>query len=73
VDPSENPKHCVHALLSAGLSEAAIVAELKAIDVDTSQPTINRIKRGKAKSIGFRLGMGLIKLRQRIAEQSAQG
>jgi arginine repressor len=53
------------------LSESEIVARLLELGVKTSQPTINRIKRGTAKKIDYAVGTGLLRLHKTLS-RSAQ-
>lgn len=48
------------------LSESEIVAKLAERGIRTSQPTINRIKRGKAGAIRYEVGVGLVELDQSL-------
>lgn len=53
-------------LVKAGLREAAIADRIKAAGVQTSQPTINRIKSGAIKSVKYELGQALINLHDEV-------
>lgn len=55
----------VQELVNSGLSEAKI-----ADAVGFSQPTINRVKLGKQKNIGFALGQSLIELQKKNRRKS---
>lgn len=60
-----SPTSAVRCLMKRhNLSESAIVAKLAELGVKTSQPTINRIKRGKAGAIRYDVGAGLIRLHE---------
>jgi arginine repressor len=52
------------------LSETEIVAKLLELGVKTSQPTINRIKRGKARKIDYAVGTGLLELHERLTHSN---
>lgn len=67
----DTPTTAVRSLLNDhSLSEAEIVSRLLAMGVKTSQPTINRIKRGKAGKINFDVGTGLLKLHEQLTQPS---
>ena len=54
----------VKKLNAAGLTEAQIVDAVRRIDptLSTRQPTINRIKLGRQKTLDYPLGAALVKL-----------
>lgn len=65
-----SPQSAVRSLVKQhNLSEAEIVSRLLELGVKTSQPTINRIKRGKARTINFDVGTGLLKLHETLTQQ----
>jgi len=49
----------VEKLIQSGLTESEIASR-----VGSSQPSINRIRRGKQKNVGYQLGDALLKLSQ---------
>lgn len=54
-------------LVESGMAEAEIA---KAVGV--SQPTINRVKSGKQKNIGYALGAALIKMHAELPNHTVQ-
>jgi uncharacterized protein YerC len=62
-----NFSELVQELVDAGLSEAKI-----ADATGVSQPTINRVKLGKQKNIGYTLGQSLLDLRTKTRRKSKQ-
>lgn len=63
-----SPTTAVRSLVEKhGLSESEIVAKLLEMGVKTSQPTINRIKHGRARTFAYEVGTGLLKLHKRFA------
>jgi hypothetical protein len=50
-------ENVVEKLIQSGLTESVIAAM-----VGSSQPSINRIRRGKQKNVGYMLGDALLKL-----------
>lgn len=68
--PAPTPTTAVRALIEQhSLSETEIVSRLAELGVKTSQPTINRIKRGASK-FDFAVGEGLINLHKRLARST---
>jgi hypothetical protein len=62
---SPTPTSAVRSLVEKyGLAETEIVARLLELGVRTSQPTINRIKRGNARKIDYDVGTGLLRLHE---------
>jgi hypothetical protein len=59
-----DPQKLVQGLIEAGLSEANIVRKLNEQGVRVSQPTINRIKKGRQRT-SFEVGSGLVRLARR--------
>lgn len=62
VSMDETAQAIVERLISAGMSEAQIAADLTAAGVPITQPTINRIKKGASTS--FEIGCALVRLAQ---------
>lgn len=52
----------------AGLKEAEIVTRLKAMGVETTQPTINRIMNGKIGEPNYQLGAAIVKLHSEVCK-----
>jgi len=66
-----DPKTAVRCLVKRhNLSEAEIVERLAELGVKTSQPTINRIKRGKGRP-GYEVCAGVIRLHEMLHVQQA--
>jgi len=55
------------------LSESQIVAKLAELGVKTSQPTLNRIRHGKARGTTFELGAALLQLRDKLRRTQSPG
>lgn len=59
------PQAAVQALLTNHeLTETQIVEELAGLGIKTSQPTINRVKKGRP--VRWEVGAGLIRLQERF-------
>ena len=56
------PKTLIKRLMSNGMTETQIAAELTNNGIPVTQPTINRIKKGSGTS--YEIGMGLLQLAQ---------
>lgn len=65
-------KNLINDMVKAGFSEAQIVAKLKGKGFDTTQSTLNRIKRDEFKRFqkNFSLGLGIVELHQEICRES---
>lgn len=63
----DNPETVVDQLINRhNLNEPQIVKRLRKLGVKTSQPTINRIKNGKARRTTFELAQGLNRLKDEL-------
>lgn len=58
-------KQIIFDLNRSGLNDAAIVRELISLGVETTQPTINRIKHGIHKRPRFDIGLALLELHRK--------
>lgn len=72
----ESPQAILHDIYeNHSLSETQIVAELAELGVQTSQPTINRIRRGVAGPTRGELALleGLLQLRKQLRSRATPG
>lgn len=68
-----DPQSIVEELIKLPMTEGEIVDELRKLGVETTQPTINRIKKGVHKTTMYDLGRGLETLyEQRCPQQLEQ-
>lgn len=65
----DDPRHLIERLLALNMSQQDIADELAKDGIEVTQATINRIKTGAIKRTGFDIGMGLVKLHQRVSAQ----
>ena len=67
----QDPARLIKRLKAFGMTEEEIADSLRSDGIDVTQATINRIKNRKFKNTSFEIGMGLVKLHERTAAQSA--
>lgn len=66
------PRDYVNKLLEAGKKPAWIVAEIKQLGVNTSQPTISRISTGVTPDPAFSLGDALRRVYEKHQQEQGQ-
>ena len=56
-------------LINSGLTENEIVSRLKDIGVQTTQPTINRIKTGSIAKVSYDVGTAIVALHAKVCRK----
>lgn len=56
-------------LINSGLTENEIVSRLKDLGVQTTQPTINRIKTGAIAKVSYDMGAAIVTLHTKVCRK----